>query len=228
MEGPASRRRARGDRARALKALRDSAFSADTALDKDDYELKSVNLDGSWAVVACLTRKRDGRELVLKAMKCNYRDGDFETRFASEVAFQQRAAEQNLAPPILQYGWGSSAFFDAAGIRSALRPFGESGTGMLYILMGQWTSTLREWWNSASVDDKATVRALTYALYDQIAGLGLRLDDLSADNVMVRSKPTLRVCAIDFDPNMTLEDQGAQEVMRGGVELVFEALDLCR
>ena len=49
------------------------------------------------------------------------------------------------------------------------------------------------------------MQTLTYDLYEKVAALGLRLDDISADNVMVRTNP-LQVCAIDFDPNMTFED----------------------
>ena len=209
----------------------DCVIESVDALDSSDWVIESVNASlGSWAVIACLKRKMDGRELVLKAMNGNYRLGDdCDTRFASEVTFQQLAAGHGLAPKIHQYGWGSSLFFADHAIRSALRPYRVPhvpDTAMLYILMERWPSSLREWWDSAADADKDTVRSLTYKLYDRIADLGLRLDDVSADNVMVRSKPTLSVCAIDFDPNMTVENQGAHKAMRGAVEGVFEWLDL--
>ena len=207
-----------------VKTLRDSEFVSD--LDASDFEIESVDAaTGSWAVVAYLIRKRDSRTFVLKAMKGNYWTGEvpLETRFATEVAFQQRAADHGLAPAISQYGWGSTAFFDDAGIRSMLRPVGESGTNMLYSLMDRWPSSLARWWGTAADDDKSRVRTLTYELYDKIAALGLRLDDITADNVLVRLDP-LAVCAVDFDPTMTFKDSNGAEAMRGAVEEVFNVL----
>lgn len=215
-----------GGVASALKTLRDSEFAS--ALDRTDFEIEAVHDSlGSWSVIAYLHNNFEtpAKPLVLKAMKCNYRTGEmpFETRFATEVAFQQRAADHGLAPAIHQYGWGSSEFFDDAGIRSSLRPFGESDTNMLYILMDRWPSTLARWWGTASEDDKILVRTLTDELYAKIAALGLRMTDITADNVLVRLEP-LAVGAIDFDPTMTFEDARGAEAMRQSVEDVFDAL----
>ena len=99
---------------------------------------------------------------------------------------------------------------------------------MLYVLMERWPASLRAWYPGASEADKARARTLTYELYDALGALGLRLEDISADNVLVRTHP-LRVAAIDFDPTMTLEDDdvpSAQKAMRGAAECVFEGLDL--
>jgi len=204
-----------------VKETEVTAKLASTSLDPADYEIEWVSDSlGSWSIIVGV-RERAGerRPLILKVMKGRYRYGDYRTRLAEEVAFQQRAADLGLAPEVVKFGWASNTFFEDEHLRGETRSQmdskKESCEKMLFILMERRGEPLASWWETATDGDKDRVKKFTYQIYDDLGYNGLNMTDISADNVLIDTTPELRACAIDFDPDRICIDS---MVNRGGLE----------